>query len=33
MTLGTYPLTCLTVLCVCILPALGLVLTIWRPRR
>ena len=33
MTLGTYLLTCLTVLVACILPALGLVLSIWRRRR
>lgn len=33
MSFGTYLLTCLTVIAVCILPALGLVLTIWRPRR
>lgn len=33
MTIGPYLLDCLTVLLVCILPAYGLFLAIWRPRR
>lgn len=33
MTFGTYLLDCLAAFSVCIVPAYGLFLLIWRPRR